>query len=55
MEYAKIVRILCLFDGAPESERGESGMKRAMTWILALVLTLGLCAWGDSSAKWQEQ
>ena len=30
-------------------------MKRAMTWILALVLTLGLCACGDSSAKWQEQ
>ena len=55
MEYAKIVWILCLFDGAPESERGESGMKRVMTWILALVLTLGLCACGDSSAKWQEQ
>ena len=30
-------------------------MKRVMTWILALVLTLGLCACGDSSAKWQEQ
>ena len=30
-------------------------MKRAMTWILALVLTLGLTACGDSSAKWQEQ
>ena len=30
-------------------------MKRAMTWILSLVLILGLCACGDSSAKWREQ
>ena len=30
-------------------------MKRVFSLLLALVLTLGLCACGDSSAKWQEQ
>ena len=30
-------------------------MKRTLSLLLALVLTLGLCACGDSSAKWQEQ